>query len=154
MGKNLRQRYKRGQEVKLTYTHGKKKNAIANAVTQEGKGLITVNRIPIQNIEPKSLRIKIFEPILLLGINDFSGLKIRVRVSGGGPTAQLYAARQAIAKAIVAWKQKYVDEEQKSETRKTLLNYDKGLLVADQRRTEPKKYGGTGARARFQKSYR
>ena len=154
MGKNLRQRYKRGQDVKLVYTHGKKKNSIANAVTQEGKGLITVNRIPIQNIEPKTLRIKIFEPILLLGINDFAGLKIRVRVSGGGTTAQLYAARQAIAKAIVAWKQKYVDEEQKVETRKLLLNYDKGLLIADQRRTEPKKYGGKGARARFQKSYR
>ena len=154
MGKNLRQRYKRGQEVKMVYTHGKKKNAIANAVTQEGKGLITVNRIPIQNLEPKTLRIKIFEPILLLGINDFSGLKIRVRVKGGGPTAQLYAARQTIAKAIVAWKQKYVDEEQKCETRRTLLNFDKGLLVADQRRCEPKKYGGPGARARFQKSYR
>jgi small subunit ribosomal protein S9 len=64
MGKNLSQRYKVGQEVKLTHTHGKKKNAIANAVTQVGKGLISVNKIPIQNIEPKYLRIKIFEPIL------------------------------------------------------------------------------------------
>jgi small subunit ribosomal protein S16e len=154
MGKNLRKRYPDQKAVKIVLTHGKKKNAIANAVTQEGKGLITVNRIPIQNIEPKTLRIKIFEPILLLGVNDFSNLKIRVRVSGGGPTAQLYAARQAVAKAIVAWKQKYVDEEQKCETRRTLLNYDKGLLVADQRRSEPKKYGGPGARARFQKSYR
>jgi small subunit ribosomal protein S16e len=27
-------------------------------------------------------------------------------------------------------------------------------LVADPRRREPKKYGGRGARARFQKSYR
>jgi small subunit ribosomal protein S16e len=154
MGKNLRKRYQTEKDVKIVFTHGKKKNAIANAVTQEGKGLITVNRIPIQNIEPKTLRIKIFEPILLLGINDFSGLNIRVRVNGGGPTAQLYAARQAIAKAVVSWKQKYVDEEQKCETRRTLLNYDKGLLVADQRRSEPKKYGGPGARARFQKSYR
>ena len=154
MGKDLRQRYKKGQEVKIAYTHGKKKNAIANAVTQEGKGLITVNRIPIQNIEPKTLRIKIFEPVLILGIKDFANLNIRVKVQGGGPTAQLYAARQAIAKAIVSWKQKYVDEEQKSETRRSLLNFDKGLLVADQRRTEPKKFGGRGARARFQKSYR
>ena len=154
MGKNLRQRYKSEKDVKIVFTHGKKKNAVANAITQEGKGTITVNRIPIQNIEPKTLRIKIFEPILLLGVNDFSNLTIRVRVIGGGPTSQLYAARQAISKAIVAWKQKYVDEEQKCETRRTLLNYDKGLLVADQRRAEPKKYGGRGARARFQKSYR
>ena len=154
MGKNLRPRYKNEKDVQIVFTHGKKKNATASAITQRGKGLITVNRIPIQNIEPKTLRIKIFEPVLLLGINDFSGLNIRVRVVGGGPTSQLYAARQAIAKAVVAWKQKYVDEEQKCETRKTLLNYDKGLLVADQRRAEPKKYGGRGARARFQKSYR
>ena len=31
MGKDYRQRIKKGQEVKLVYTHGKKKNAIANA---------------------------------------------------------------------------------------------------------------------------
>ncbi|KAF2909277.1 hypothetical protein DAI22_11g014800 [Oryza sativa Japonica Group] len=32
--------------------------------------------------------------------------------------------------------------------------YDRTLLVADPRRCEPKKFGGRGARARFQKSYR
>lgn len=36
----------------------------------------------------------------------------------------------------------------------TLLTYDRTLLVADPRRCEPKKFGGRGARARFQKSYR
>jgi len=154
MGKDNRQRFKKGQEVKVVYTHGKKKNAIANAVVQQGKGTITINRIPIQNIEPKTLRIKIFEPILLLGVDHFAGLKIKVRVQGGGQIAQLYAARQAISKGIVAWKQKYVDEDEKATVRKTLLSYDKGLLVADPRRMEPKKYGGRGARARFQKSYR
>ncbi len=35
-----------------------------------------------------------------------------------------------------------------------LLQYDRTLLVADPRRCEPKKYGGPGARARYQKSYR
>ncbi len=35
-----------------------------------------------------------------------------------------------------------------------LLQYDRSLLVADPRRCEPKKYGGPGARARYQKSYR
>ena len=136
-------------ELKMIYTHGKKRNAIANAVIQEGNGTITVNRIPIQNIEPKTLRVKIFEPILILGIEKFKNLKIRVRVCGGGSIAQLYAARTAIAKGIVAWNQKYVDEESKN-----LLNYDKNLLVADYRRLEPKKYGGPGARSRKQKSYR
>lgn len=35
-----------------------------------------------------------------------------------------------------------------------LLKYDRSLLVADPRRCEPKKFGGPGARARVQKSYR
>ena len=141
-------------ELKMIYTHGKKRNAIANAVIQEGNGSITINRIPIQNIEPKTLRIKIFEPILILGVDKFKNLRIKVRVSGGGSVAQLYAARTAIAKGIVAWNQKYVDEESKDEARREWLNYDKNLLVADYRRLEPKKYGGPGARSRKQKSYR
>jgi small subunit ribosomal protein S16e len=154
MGKNQRQRVKDVSTMKMVYTHGKKRNAIANAVVQEGKGTITINRIPIQNIEPKTLRVKIFEPILILGVNHFKNLRIKVRVSGGGPVAQLYAARMAIAKGIVAWNQKYVDDEQKAIIRKNFMNYDKTLLVADNRRMEPKKYGGPGARARYQKSYR
>lgn len=154
MGKDRRTRNKKGGELRVVYTHGKKKTAIANAVVQSGKGSITVNRIPLQNIEPKTLRIKVFEPILLLGAEHFADLKIKVRVQGGGPIAQLYAARMAISKGIVAWKQKYVDEEEKSVVRRTLVSFDKGLLVADPRRMEPKKYGGPGARARSQKSYR
>ena len=141
-------------ELKMVYTHGKKRNAIANAVIKEGSGKITVNGIPIQNIEPKTLRVKIFEPILILGVDKFKDLKIKVRVCGGGAVAQLYADRTAIAKGIVAWNQKYVDEESKDEVRKNFLNYDKNLLVSDNRRMEPKKYGGPGARARYQKSYR
>ena len=64
------------------------------------------------------------------------------------------AVRQAIAKAIVAYYQKFVDEQSKKELKDTLLSYDRTLLVADPRRMEPKKFGGRGARARFQKSYR
>lgn len=47
-----------------------------------------------------------------------------------------------------------VDEATKRKTKELLVSYDRSLLVADPRRCEPKKFGGTGARARFQKSYR
>ena len=50
--------------------------------------------------------------------------------------------------------QKYVDEAQKMEIKELLVSYDRTLLVADPRRCEPKKFGGPGARARRQKSYR
>lgn len=47
-----------------------------------------------------------------------------------------------------------VDEASKKEIKDILVQYDRSLLVADPRRCEPKKFGGPGARARYQKSYR
>ena len=47
-----------------------------------------------------------------------------------------------------------VDEASKKEIKDILTSYDRTLLVADPRRCEPKKFGGPGARARYQKSYR
>lgn len=94
------------------------------------------------------------EPVLLLGLQRFQNLDIRVKVRGSGYVAQIYAIRQAISKGVVAYYQKYVNETEKRQIKETLLNYDRTLLVADPRRCEPKKYGGPGARARIQKSYR
>jgi small subunit ribosomal protein S16e len=54
----------------------------------------------------------------------------------------------------VAHFRKYVDEAAKKEVRDAFARYDRTLLVADPRRCEPKKFGGRGTRARFQKSYR
>ena len=75
-------------------------------------------------------------------------------LKGGGQIAQIYAIRQAISKAIVAYYQKFVDEASKKEIKDLLVQYDRSLLVADPRRCEPKKFGGPSARARYQKSYR
>ncbi|RMY81912.1 hypothetical protein D0864_08177, partial [Hortaea werneckii] len=72
---------------------------------------------------------------------------IRVRVRGGGHTSQVYAIRQAIAKSIVAYYQKYIDEHSKNQLKQALVAYDRTLLVADNRRMEPKKFGGPGARS-------
>lgn len=47
-----------------------------------------------------------------------------------------------------------VDEASKKEIKDVLIQYDRTLLVADPRRCESKKFGGPGARARYQKSYR
>lgn len=97
---------------------------------------------------------QVYEPLLVLGPEKFSGVDIRVRVTGGGHTSQIYAIRQAIAKSIVAYYQKYVDEYSKNQLKSALVQYDRTLLVADSRQCEPKKFGGPGARARYQKSYR
>lgn len=141
-------------EVKSVQTFGKKKNATAVAYCHNGNGSIRVNGKALQLIEPESLRLKVFEPILLVGGNKFKDINIRVRVRGGGANNQIYAVRQAIAKALLAYYQKYHDEQSKRELKEIFLQYDKTLLVTDPRRCEPKKFGGRGARSRFQKSYR
>ena len=126
-------------------------------------------------MEPEILRFKVFEPVLLLGRARFANVDMRVRVKGGGHVSQVYGAccpceppraqpltrcarlaaiRQAIAKSLVAYYQKFVDEATKKEIKDILLTYDRTLLVADPRRCEPKKFGGRAARAKYQKSYR
>ena len=141
-------------EKKLVQTFGKKKNATAVAHCTSGTGSIRVNGKALGLIEPESLRLKAIEPILLVGGNKFKDVNIRVRVRGGGQSNQIFAVRQAIAKALLAYYQKYHDEQSKRELKEIFLQYDKTLIVADSRRCEPKKFGGKGARARFQKSYR
>ncbi|ORY79905.1 40S ribosomal protein S16 [Protomyces lactucae-debilis] len=133
---------------------GKKKTSTAVALCKTGKGLIKVNGSPISLLQPEILRLKVYEPILVLGLDKFAGVDIRCRVTGGGHVSQIYALRQAIAKAIVAYYQKFVDEQSKNELKKALIAYDRTLLVADPRRSEPKKPNGKGARSMSQKSYR
>ena len=135
-------------------TFGRKKNAVAVALFKPGKGTIRVNGVPIDLVEPAALRQKVLEPVLLLGQDRFSEYDIRIRVRGGGYTAQIYAIRLALSKSIVAFYQKHLNESTKREIKEILLEYDRNLLIADPRRCEPKKYGGPGARARAQKSYR
>mmetsp|Transcript_16171 Transcript_16171/g.21151 ORF Transcript_16171/g.21151 Transcript_16171/m.21151 type:complete len:144 (+) Transcript_16171:140-571(+) len=141
-------------ESQSVQVFGKKKTATAVAFAKQGRGLIKVNGQPLELLEPEALRFKVYEPVLIVGQDKFSNLDIRVRVSGGGITSQIYAIRAAIAKSVVAYHGKYVDEHSKNELRAKLMGYDRNILVADPRRCEPKKYGGKSARSRFQKSYR
>jgi small subunit ribosomal protein S16e len=141
-------------KIESVQTFGNKKHAHAVALVTRGKGMIRVNGVPLHLVEPAVLRVKVLEPVLLLGNERFGNVDIRVRVHGGGYVSQIYAIRQAIAKGIVAFYQKYVDEASKKQVKDMLITYDRTLLVADPRRKEPKKFGGRGARARRQKSYR
>ena len=60
---------------------------------------------------------------------------------------QAEATRTAIARGLLKWT--------KSARLKTVFtDYDRALIAGDPRRKEPKKFGGPGARARDQKSYR
>mmetsp|Transcript_24253 Transcript_24253/g.54540 ORF Transcript_24253/g.54540 Transcript_24253/m.54540 type:complete len:143 (-) Transcript_24253:714-1142(-) len=135
--------------------YGKKKNSVAIALVKgPGKGLIKVNGIPIDLLQPESLRIKVFEPLFLLKSETLTDIDIKIKVKGGGNVSQIYAIRQAISRGILRYIEKYTGEEKKMKLRDLLIEYDRSLLIKDSRNIEPKKYGGKGARARYQKSYR
>ncbi|KII63736.1 40S ribosomal protein S16 [Thelohanellus kitauei] len=134
--------------------YGKKKTSVAVATCRKAAGGIRVNGRPLDLIQPSVLRMKAKEALLMLDESSYKNLNIAIKVSGGGQVSQIYAVRQAIAKAIIAYHQKFVDEDSKRSIKELLSKHDRSLLVADPRRCEPKKFGGPGARARYQKSYR
>ena len=140
--------------MKSVQVFGRKRTATAVAHCQEGSGLIKLNGTPLTQIASETLKAKLMEPLLLIGEDKLNQLDIRLRVNGGGHVSQIYAIRQAISKAVVAFYQKYVDEQATAEIKKVLMEYDRTPLVADPRRMEPKKFGGQGARVRRQMSYR
>ena len=57
--------------VQSVQCFGKKKTATAVAHCKQGKGLIKVNGKPLSLVEPQMLRFKVYEPILLLGLDKF-----------------------------------------------------------------------------------
>ena len=61
--------------------------------------------------------------------------------------SQADAAAMAIARA-------YIDQVKGASLKERMAAYNKYLLAGDPRQTEPKKFGGPGARRRRQKSYR
>jgi small subunit ribosomal protein S9 len=132
---------------KIIVLSGKRKTAIARATVKLGKGRVRVNNVPLEVYEPKISRDKILEPLLLTDDKVWNQLDISVIVSGGGFMGQAEAARMAIAKALLKW-------TKSTRLRTTLRDYDRTMIAGDPRRSEPKKFGGPGARARDQKSYR
>ncbi|MDH5437810.1 MAG: 30S ribosomal protein S9 [Candidatus Bathyarchaeota archaeon] len=132
---------------RILLTSGKRKTAIARATVREGQGRIRINNIPLEILEPEIARKKIMEPLLQTGEEVWKRLDINIKVSGGGFMGQAEAARTSIARALIKWtKSRHV--------RTVLAGYDRTMIAGDSRRKEPKKFGGPGARARDQKSYR
>ena len=132
---------------KVVHTSGKRKTANARGTVQEGTGRVRVNKSPIELYSPELARLKLTEPLRLAGDDLVNTVDISVRVQGGGVMGQAEAARMVIAKGLVQW-------TNDMDLKEKYTQYDRTMLVGDPRRSEPKKFGGPGARARKQKSYR
>jgi small subunit ribosomal protein S9 len=131
----------------VTNTSGKKKTAVARATVSEGTGRVRINAEPVELVEPEQARLKMLEPFRIAEEELRDGVDIDVIVSGGGFAGQADAARTAIARGLV-------EHTNDAELRDAFMSFDRSLLVNDVRQSESKKWGGPGARARYQKSYR
>ena len=131
----------------VTNTSGKKKTAIARATVSDGTGKVRINSEPVELVDPESARLKILEPFRIAEDDLRDDVDIDVSVSGGGFAGRADAARTAIARGLV-------QHNNDAELRDAFMAFDRSLLVNDVRQSEQKKWGGPGARARYQKSYR
>ncbi len=131
---------------KVLVVGGKRKTAIARASVRPGIGRVRINNIPLEIYEPAVVRDSIREPLVEAG-EVWKQVDISVKVNGGGFMGQAEAVRMAIAKALVKW-------TKSSHLRSVYMRHDRTMLAGDPRRKEQKKFGGPGARARDQKSYR
>jgi small subunit ribosomal protein S9 len=132
---------------KVLVVSGKRKTAVARAVVRPGVGRVRVNMTPVEILEPEIAREKIMEPLLQAGGDVWKQLDMDIKTSGGGYMGQAEAARMAVANALLKW-------TKSTHLRTVFTEYDRTMIVGDSRSKEPKKFGGPGARAKKQKSYR
>ena len=132
---------------KVLVVSGKRKTATARAVVKQGVGKVRINKTPVEIIEPEIAREKIMETLLQAGDSVWKQLDLDVKTSGGGYMGQAEAARMAIANALLKW-------TKSTHLRTVFTEYDRTMVAGDARSKESKKFGGPGARAKEQKSYR
>jgi len=133
-------------KAKIVVSSGKRKTSIARALIKNGAGRVWVNGVPVEFIPMELARMKILEPLLLIG-DLAKKIDVKVNVKGGGYMSQAEAARIAIARGLVEF-------FESDEVKTILKEYDRHMLSGDPRQTEPKKWGRYSARRRWQKSYR
>jgi small subunit ribosomal protein S9 len=132
---------------KIVIVSGKRKTAIARASIRTGRGRVRINNVPLEIFEPEIARLKIAEPLLYVDDEVRKQIDVNIKVSGGGFMGQAEAARMTVARGLLKWtKSKHLQS--------AFTEYDRTMLAGDPRRKESKKFGGPGARAKRQKSYR
>ena len=137
---------KRKIKSKVSVARGKRKESIARVSIKKGTGIIKINSTDLNVFGSRQQRQIIKEP-LLFAPKISSEIDIKILVQGGGSIGQAQAIRNAIAIGLVEY-------SEDKELREIFLNRDRFMVIEDSRRKEPKKFGGRGARARKQKSYR
>ncbi|MGH9998869.1 MAG: 30S ribosomal protein S9 [Nitrosopumilaceae archaeon] len=146
--------------VKIENYFATRKTARAHVHISKGMGRVRINNSPVEMIQQETAREVILGPLEIAGdLRD--KIDLSVRVNGGGFMGQAYASAVAISRALTGWTKSKKEPKDhpftktiREDLKKRLNDFDKHLLSGDDRRKEPKKFGGPGARRRKQKSYR
>ena len=118
----------------LTQTTGRRKEAVARAITRAGTGKIVVNGRPIEAyFTTATQRMVVTEALRVVEREE--SFVIQANIFGGGVTGQAGALRMAIARSLIE-----LDPEMRPALKKA------GLLTRDSRKKESKKYGLKKAR--------
>lgn len=126
----------------LIHTVGKRKTSVARIWMRPGRGMITINKKPMDvYITRETDKMVIKQPLELTDNQEKYDITVTVR--GGGISGQAGAIRHAISRALAG-----MDQEQRQILKKV------HLITRDARAKERKKYGQRGARARYQYSKR
>ena len=121
---------------------GKRKSAVARVWIRPGRGLITINKRPMEEyVLRESDKDIVRQPLELT--ESLDKFDVAVNVRGGGIAGQAGAIRHALSRALVD-----IDSGLRAPLKKATL------LRRDARVKERKKYGQPGSRARFQYSKR
>jgi small subunit ribosomal protein S9 len=145
---------------KIDLYPGQRKTCRAVATIVKGNGKIRINNIPAEVIEPEVAKELILTPTNIIGeLRD--RVDISVHVNGGGFMGQAFASAVAISRALTGEtkgskepKEHPFTKNMREEIKNKIIDVDRHLLAGDPRQTESKKFGGSGARRRKQKSYR
>ncbi len=146
--------------VKVENYFATRKTARAHVHISKGMGRVRINNTPVEMIQQETAREVILGPLEIAG-DLREKIDLSVRVNGGGFMGQAYASAVAISRALTGWTKSKKEPKDhpftktiREDLKKRLIDFDKHLLSGDDRRKEPKKFGGPSARRRKQKSYR
>ena len=124
------------------YATGRRKSSSARVYLRPGKGVITINKRPIDVFFGRETsRMVVRQPLELTELLE--KFDVTVNVNGGGITGQAGAIRHGITRALIEY-----DEALRSPLRKA------GFVTRDARQVERKKIGLHKARKRPQYSKR
>ncbi|MEQ1664569.1 MAG: 30S ribosomal protein S9 [Bdellovibrionales bacterium] len=125
------------------YATGKRKTSAARVYLKAGKGIVTVNKMPIKDYLPTPTSLmKALSPLVLT--NTHEQFDADITCLGGGKIGQAGAIAHGLTRALLVFdSEKYRDTLKKA-----------GMVTRDDRMVERKKYGLHKARKRGQYSKR